>query len=593
MKSSVKKLGGKRYHKPAIAAVALGALMSFQAGAARADDTATEIRLLKERLKQLENRVAEQGRKEKETQAQVRHAAAQLGPAPGPGPYAYSYPVGFGVPSSLAERLAQTKGYSYIGSSSLYLGGMSITPGGFLELASVTRDHFIGADIATPFGNIPFANIPSSHSDEFRFSARRSRFAVLTMGDVNPATHLSGYGEFDFLGDAQTGNSNESDSFNLRIRQLYMNVDNNEFGAHLLAGQAWSLATLNAKGIVPRTEMTPLVIDDQYLPGFVWARQPQIRVTKDFDHTLWFALSAENPATTFGGTPPVLPNGGTIVDSVVGGTATFPQTGVVGGSLFNTSNALSLNQMPDIIGKAAWDPAIGDRTIHMEVLGIFRQFNDRVIFPFGPGTVNPSGAPFLNHNNQTIGDGVGGSIVVPIIPKELEARFSGMTGRGIGRYGASQLADVTFKSDGSLAPIQETILLAGLVWHALPGLDFYTYAGEEDEYASFGSSVTKGNPAFGYGNPAFVNVGCNIEDFGTAPPGTSTAPFGIAACTGNTKLVRQITGGFWDDIYKGPFGKLSGGLQYSFTQKFGFAGVGGTPKRDENIFFTSLRYYPF
>ncbi len=65
MKISGNKLGGKRYHKPAIAAVALGALMSFQAGAARADDTAAEIRLLQERLRQLEQRVAEQARKEK------------------------------------------------------------------------------------------------------------------------------------------------------------------------------------------------------------------------------------------------------------------------------------------------------------------------------------------------------------------------------------------------------------------------------------------------------------------------------------------------------------------------------------------------
>jgi hypothetical protein len=564
--------------------------MSFQAGAARADDTAAEIRLLKERLKQLEQRVAEQGRKEKETQAQIRHAAAQPGPAPAP----YAYPIGLGLPpqppypygnNALVEREAKIKGYPYVGSSSLYLGGMSITPGGFLELGSVTRDHFIGADMATPFGNIPFDNIPSSHSDEFRFSARRSRLSFLTLGDVNPTTHLSGFGEFDFLGAAQTANSNESNSFNPRIRQLYMVADNDEFGAHLLAGQAWSLATMNIVGIVPRTENTPLVIDDQYAPGFVWARQPQLRVTKDFDETLWFALSAENPATTFGGTTPVLPFGGTIVNTLGAVGAAFPQSSIVGGSLFNNSNALSLNQMPDIMGKVAWDPTFFDRTIHLEVLGIFRQFNDRVIFPFGAGTVNSSGSPIPNHNSQTIGDGVGGSILVPIIPKVLDARFSGLTGRGIGRYGASQLADVTFKSDGSLAPIEETILLAGLTWHALPGLDFYTYAGQENENPSFGFSAVKGSAPFGYGNPAFVNSGCNIEDFGT---GT-----GAFACNGNTKLVRQITGGFWDDIYKGSFGRLAGGLQYSFTQKFGFPGIGGTPERDENIFFTSLRYYPF
>jgi hypothetical protein len=218
--------------------------MGSQAGVARADDTAAEIRLLKARLKQLEERVAEQGRKEKQTQ--LRPAAAQPGPPPGAGPYAY--PIGIGLPpqppigNTLAERLAKIKGYPYVGSSSLYLGGMSITPGGFLELGSVTRSAFIGADLATPFGNIPFANVPSSHSAEFRFTARRSRLSFLALGDVNPATHLAGWGEFDFLGAAQTANPNESNSFNPRVRQLYMTVDNDEFGAHLLAGQAWTLA---------------------------------------------------------------------------------------------------------------------------------------------------------------------------------------------------------------------------------------------------------------------------------------------------------------------------------------------------------------
>src|SRR5580704_1659178 len=582
MKFRDNKRGGKHHPKPAIAALALGALVSFQAGAARADDTAAEIRMLKSRLKQLEERVAEQGRKEKETQAQLRHAAAQPGPAPG----AYAYPVGIGLPppvgSELAERLAHTPGDSYIGSpsSTLYLGGISITPGGFFELASVTRDHFIGADIATPFGNIPFANVASSHTDEFRFSARRSRFAVLVTGDVNPATHLAGYGEFDFLGAAQTANANESDSFNLRQRQIYLTADQDDFGAHLLAGQAWTLATMNLKGIVPRTENTPLVVDDQYVPGFVWARQPQIRVTKDFDQTVWFALSAENPATTFGGTTPTLVDAGAIINTVGAVGATFPQTSVVGGSLFNNGNAISLNQFPDVIGKVAWDPIIADRTIHMEVFGIFRDFHDRVIFPFGTfGPLIP------NHNSEVAGRGGGGSILVPIIPKVLEAQFSGMTGRGIGRYGASQLADVTFNSDGSLAPIQETVLLAGLTWHAIPGLDFYTYAGEEIQSAKFGFSIPGTHTPFGSGNPAFVNTGCQVEFFGTGA--------GTSACTGNTKLVRQITGGFWDNIYKGPYGRLMGGLQYSFTQKFGFPGIGGTPERNESTFFTSLRYYPF
>jgi hypothetical protein len=582
MKIRDNKRGLKRRHKPVIAALALGALMSFQAGAAQADDTAAEIRLLKQRLKQLEERVAEQARKEKETQAQAQHAAAQFGPPPAP-PGVYTYPVGVGLPpqpfgNTLADRLAKVKGYPYVGSSSLYLGGMSITPGGFLELASVTRSAFIGADIATPFGNIPFANVTSSHTNEFRFSARRSRFSFLTLGDVNPTTHLSGWGEVDFLGAAQTANSNESDSFNLRMRQLYLTVDQDDFGAHLLAGQAWTLATMNLVGIVPRTENTPLVIDDQYVPGFVWARQPQIRVTKDFDNTFWFALSAENPTTTFGstfssnGVAPTLP------------LPTFNQI-PPGGSLFNVANAVSLNQFPDIIGKVAWDPTIADRTIHMEFFGIYRDFHDRVAFPFGTfGSIN--------NNVEVGGGGIGGSILVPIVPTVLEAYFSGITGRGIGRYGASQLPDVTFNTTGGLVPIQETMLLTGAIWHAIPGLNFYGYAGEEYESPNFGFTRLGANPFVGFGNPFFNNSGCNIEN--------------STVCSNNVKLVRQVAVGFWDDIYKGPFGRLAGGLNYTFTQKYGFNGIGvagngiagipgtgGAPKRDENTFFTSLRYYPF
>ncbi|MFZ0494879.1 MAG: hypothetical protein WBE80_07445 [Methylocella sp.] len=588
--------------KHTIAAVTLGALAAYQPLAAKADDTAEEIRLLKTRLKQLEEKVAKQDHKQKEMEARARHAAARQPGAPVNAPPimaqvpVYSLPkipgssaqrpsapppYGIGLPGEppsyqtggLAGLEAELKGNPYIGPSSLYVNGVSITPGGFFELASVTRNHFVGADVATPWQNIPFANVPSTHTGEFRLSARRSRASLLVRGDVTPTTHLAGYGEFDWLSAAQTANSNQSDSYNLRIRHLYLTVDNDDFGAHFLAGHTFTLATTNLVGILPRTEDTPLVIEDQYVPGFVWDRQDQIRVVKDFDQKLWFALSAENPATTFGGVAPTDPT----VINVLPGVISPPsgQGTIVGGSLFNSINPLSLNQMPDLIGKVAWDPTIGDRTIHMEAFGIFRSFVDRVVLP--ASSIATTG--FINHNNNSTGGGVGGAIIVPIIPKVLEAQFSGLTGRGIGRYGAAQLPDVTFNADGSLAPIPETMLLAGLVWHAMPGLDFYSYAGEEYESPKFGFTPLGTANFVGWGNPFFNNSGCEIE--------LSTV------CSGNVKLVRQITGGFWDDIYKGPWGRLAGGLQYSFTEKYGFAGDGYSPKQYEHMFFTSLRYYPF
>ena len=329
------------------------------------------------------------------------------------GPAPYLYPVGIGVlpqpgPGGLTGTETAVRGLPTLGPSTIFFKGITITPGGFLALESVTRSPFMGADIGSPpYTNIPFDFVPSSHSNEFRFSARQSRVSALMQGDVDPATHLAGYAELDFLGAGQTANSNESNSYNPGIRHLYATVDNDYFGAHLLAGQEWSLATMNTKGIMPRQEDIPLTIDAQYVPGFVWSRQPQIRVVKDFDQTLWFALSAENPATTIGGTAPVLPDGGVIINGVVSAVPApgFPQTGVVGGSLFNSLNAINLTQMPDIIGKVAWEPTIFDRTIHMEAFGIFRQFTNRVIYPFG-SVAFPFGTGLLNHNNQTVGEGV-------------------------------------------------------------------------------------------------------------------------------------------------------------------------------------------
>jgi hypothetical protein len=47
------------------------------------------------------------------------------------------------------------------------------------------------------------------------------------------------------------------------------------------------------------------------------------------------------------------------------------------------------------------------------------------------------------------------------------------------------------------------MLLAGLTRHAIPGLDFYTYAGEEVQGNKFGfSSPGPAHTAFGWGNPA-------------------------------------------------------------------------------------------
>jgi hypothetical protein len=51
--------------------------------------------------------------------------------------------------------------------------------------------------------------------------------------------------------------------------------------------------------------------------------------------------------------------------------------------------------------------------------------------------------------------------------------------------------------------------------------------------------------------------------------------------------------GFWQDMYKGPVGRFVAGAEYNYIKNKSFDGIGGAPSTDNNVVFTSLRYFPF
>lgn len=428
-----------------------------------------------------------------------------------------------------------------------YIKGLTITPGGFADFSAIYRSHFQGNDISTNFGATPFPNNRPGQVSEFRLTARHSRLSFLAEGAINANTKLSFYGEFDFLGAAQTANSNESNSFNPRIRNLYGTIDWNkgDTGIHLLLGDSWSLVTMNSKGITPRNEIPPVVPEAQYVPGFTWARQPQARITADFlDHSLWMAVSLENPQTTFGGSVPP------------GVTFNAPA-----GSGFDSVNTLSLNHIPDVVGKIAYEGKLGDHGLHMEAYGLYRNFTTHL---------NGIG------NNNVSGGGFGGGFTAQIIPHVFDVQFSGAIGTGLGRYGTSQLPDVTFDAAGNVHPLHETMLLAGATLHATKALDIYGYAGEE--YVDAKDFGVAGGVNYGYGNALANNSGCLVEG---------------GTCAGNSRKIAQITAGLWQKLYQGSWGRAQVGLQYSHTERTLFDAVGGGPTAKQDQGIISFRYYPF
>jgi len=444
--------------------------------------------------------------------------------------------------------------------ATMELGRTTLTWGGFLAMEGVYRSRSETADIGSSYNGIPFANQPTAHMDELRATARQSRLSLLAQGDVDSSTHLAGYYEMDFLGGAQTANSNESNSFNLRIRNIYGTIDWDSLGLELLAGQSWSLATLNSKGITPRNEVVPATIEAQYVVGFNWARQPQIRVVKNWNHEFWAAVSVENPQTTFAGNSA----------AAAGVSVTSVHTG---GSLLNNTNNFSLNHIPDVIGKLAWEPMIGgSQPLHIEVYGMYRNFYDRI----NVATGNALGLPVGIHNGNSDGGGVGGSITWQAIPKTLDLQATALTGSGIGRYGSGQLPDVTLRPDGTFAPVQETSFMAGATFHANPMLDIYGYAGQEAQQRK---TFVTGAVTTGLGNPGLNLSGCLVEG---------------GACSPNLESENQATVGLWWKAYQGKFGSFRFGAQYSYTHLTAFSGVGGVkPTTDDNMVFTSIRYYPF
>ena len=82
-----------------------------------------------------------------------------------------------------------------------------------------------------------------------------------------------------------------------------------------------------------------------------------------------------------------------------------------------------------------------------------------------------------------------------------------------------------------------------------------------------------------------MNTACQTE----LAPTNNTTPVG-GACNADTRAVWQANLGFWYRFYKGSAGTVQWGMQYSYTSKNSWSGVGGEPQAIDNMFFTSFRY---
>jgi len=440
-------------------------------------------------------------------------------------------------------------------------GPLTLTFGGFTALESVYRNRNETADIGSNYNTaIPFAYQPNAHISELRESARQSRFSLLAQGPKAGGWSAEGYMETDFLSAGTSSNSAESNSYTLRLRHFYGLLRNTDQDWYLLAGQNWSFATLygNAQ-LNPRGERVPQTIDAQYVAGFNWTRNSQLRFVKNFGKIFSAGISIESPQASFytgcSGVATPAPTGCAAPPSTI---TTNP-----GGSLLNSTANYSIDFAPDIVAKIAIDPGYG----HYEVYGLGRGFRDR-----SPGTA-------AGTNNTTWAGSIGAGLILPLLPN-LEFQASGLAGAGNGRYGSAQLPDATIRPDGTVAAIREWQAMGGFVFKPVPELTVYLYAGEEKASRTAYANAA-GTAAVGYGSDLYNNAGCYSL--------TGTA----ATCIANTGSVENVTIGEWWKVYTGEIGNFQIGLEYNWLERKAFGGVGGDPVANISMGFVSFRYYPY
>ncbi len=474
--------------------------------------------------------------------------------------------------------------------STIHYKGVTLTPGAFAAAESVYRTRALNSDINTPFNATVYQNTAQAYTSEFNATGRQSRLSLLVTAPT-PFGHMGGYYEMDFLSAGTTSNNNQTNSYTARQREAWAQVATNS-GFTLTAGQMWSLVTEVKKGInpTPGGENLPNTIDPQYHVGFSFTRQYGVRMAQSLGPKQSVAFGIEASQTVLAGTTNAPVN------------FFFGSAGNTGGLYNSTGNGstaqnYSNNVAPDLILKYTADPGLG----HFEVGGIVRFFRDRYYptLPFSTtaATTVPQGSAI---NDTEIGGGFFANARVPV-SHYLDVGVHLMQGAGTGRYGTSNLGDVTVKPTGTLEPLRNSQGLLSLEYHPTKKLDVYGYAGGEYLQRTVYTAFTAAAPT----TPVYVGYapiqGENDSACFTEIPPTAASGYapGASTCTGHTRAVLEGSAGFTYRLYNSPSrGRFQYQMVYSYLTREAWTGLDthttsgvGNPKATNNMVFTGFRYY--
>jgi hypothetical protein len=376
---------------------------------------------------------------------------------------------------------------------SFKIGDALFTPGGFMDFTTVFRTESTGNGIGTTFSGVPFINTNSATAGpagygETRFSVQNSRIALRVDAPVGDAK-ISGYVEADFLGAIAANANVTSNSDTFRMRLYFGDYRRGKW--EVLAGQDWSMLTPNRKGIgaFPGDIFYSQDMDTNYQVGLTWKRAPQFRVLYHPNDSWTMGVSVENPdaSITSASTTPTLfaPVSGQL-DATSGGTLSTPPTP---------------GYIPDFIFKVANDTKVGEKNMHVEAVGLFRDFK-----LYTPNSITGIG------NVSRTDAGFGGSLNANLeLFKDFHLIANTFWSDGGGVYIGGNGPDLvvrqlTTTSPFTPSPVRAYSGIGGFEWQAKKSVMLYGYY--SGAYYGRNFSVNPSaptGPMVGYGFPGSAN----------------------------------------------------------------------------------------
>jgi hypothetical protein len=421
------------------------------------------------------------------------------------------------------------------------LGDAYFTPVGFLDMTSVTRSTNPGSGIGTNFGSIPYSNTQTGSIGETRLSPQNSRIGMRIDTSFKDYK-VMGYWESDFLG--QLGNppngalAVSSNPYVFRLRLYWVDVQKN--GWEFLAGQSWSLATPNRKGVspLPGDIFYSQDMDVNYQAGLTWERVPGFRGAYYWGDKAAFAIALENSEPYVGGG-----NGG----SAIVGPAAYAS--LLGTQINNGASVISASSLhPDIIAKLAFDPT---EKAHFEFVGL--ESTNRIASPFsataGVQTFTKAGfGGELNFNFELF--------------KGFRLIDNNYWSDGGGRYIFGQAPDFIIGANGNPSLVHSASTVAGFEATAGRALIFGYYGGV---YIGKDTAIDTNGKLIGYG--PLSNDGQN-------------------------RSIQEATFGANVTLAKNPrWGALNLLFQYSYVQRNPWLVTGTSPTNANlSMGFVDLRY---